>query len=84
MAATEEFSPYALGLGGQAKKKVPGQVKLIAGLDPFQLASNTDCGAGTRDLPPVRASDIVSYLVLHTSFIIEYLLYNYVLLLLLQ
>ena len=64
-------------------KKVPGQVKLIAGLDPFQLASNPDCGAGTRDLPPVRASDIVSYLVLHTSFI-EYLLYNYVLLLLLQ
>ena len=53
--------------------KVPGQVKLIAGMDPFQLASNPDCGAATRDLPPVRASDIVSYLVLQTSFIIEYL-----------
>ena len=51
-----EFSPYALGLGGQAKKKkkVPGQVKLIAGLDPFQLVSNPDCGAATRDLPPVK------------------------------
>ena len=52
--------------------KVPGQVKLIAGMDPFQLASNLDCGAATRDLSPMRASDIVSYLVLQTSFIIEY------------
>ena len=68
MAATKEFSPYAL-----KPKKVPGQVKLIAGLDPFQLASNPDCGAATRDLSLVRASDIVLYLVLQTSFIIEYL-----------
>ena len=47
MVATKEFSPYTLGLGGH--KKVTEQVKLIAGLDPFQLA---DCGAATRDLPP--------------------------------
>ena len=47
-----------------SQKKVPGQVKLIAGLDPFQLASNPNCCTTTRDLPPVRAIDIVSYLVL--------------------
>ena len=68
MAAT---TPYALDLGGQAKKKVPGQVKLIEGLDPFQLASNPDCGAATRDLPPVRANDIVSYLVMQTRISID-------------
>ena len=59
------------GLRWPSQKKAPGQVKLTSGLDP--LASNPDCGAATRDLSPVRASDIVSYLVLQTSFIIEYL-----------
>ena len=57
MAATKEFYPYV----AKPKKKVPKQVKLIVGLDQFQLASNPDCGAATRALPPVRASDIVSY-----------------------
>ena len=71
-------SLHTPGLRWLSQKKVPGQVKLTAGLDPFQLASNTDYGAATRDLPPVRASDIVSYLVLQTSF------YRIQLLLLLQ
>ena len=74
MAGMEEFSPYALGLGGQAKKKVHGQVKLIAGLDPFQLASNCDWIVVLQlEIFLLWGPVTLSYLVLQTSFIIEYL-----------
>ena len=33
-------------------KKVPGQVKLLAGLDPFQLASNHDSGCCNQIFSP--------------------------------
>ena len=56
-------------MGEEAKKRYLEKLKLIAGQDPFKLASSPNCGAASRarDLPPVEASDIVSYLVLQTS-----------------
>ncbi len=56
-------------LGCEAKKRYLEKLQVIAGQDPFLLASNRVGGAVTRakDLPQVEASDIVSYLVLPNS-----------------
>ena len=35
MVVAEGLSPYALGLGGQAKRRYLDKLKLIAGVDPF-------------------------------------------------
>ncbi len=71
MATVGKLSSYAEGLGCEAKKRYLEKLQVIAGQDPFLLASNRVGGAVTRakDLPQVEASDIVSYLVLQTSFL---------------
>lgn len=73
MANVQKLSPYAERLEGEAKKRYQEKLKLIYGVDPFQLASNraarNNAGAVTGSLPPVDASDLVSYLVLETSFV---------------
>ena len=44
---------------------------MLNGVDPFLLAttSRTNDSAPTTNLPPVEAVDLVSYLVLETSFV---------------
>ena len=71
MATAANLSLYAEGLGQEAKKRYLQKLQLVGGMDPFQLATNRANGSATKakDLPPVEASDIVSYLVLQTSFV---------------
>lgn len=59
-------SSYFEGLNTEAKTRYKQKISFIGGLDPF-----VDSGAGesTDDVIPVDASDLVSYLVLQTSFI---------------
>ena len=67
-----KLSPYTEKLNEEAKKRYLDQLGLICGVDPFLLISNP---ASLRSfttpqcLPPVEASDLVSYLVLQTSFL---------------
>ena len=61
----ENLSTYALNLPAEAKKRYLEKINIIGSLDPF----TGSLGACTDAIPPVDASDLVSYLVLHTSFI---------------
>ena len=64
--ATVRLSPYAEGLPGEAKARYIAKLQLLNGLDPFLLSSKT----GTEEsLPLVEATDLVSFLVLETSFV---------------
>ena len=56
------LSAYANSL---SEKRYKDKISMIGGLDPY-LGSLGEC-AGTT--PPVEASDLVSYLVLQTSFL---------------
>ncbi len=51
-----------------AKARYQEKIKLIGSLNPFLLPTNRGLAA-LLTLPPVEASDIVSYLVLQTSFL---------------
>ena len=61
----ERLSPYAEKLTGSEKQRYKAKISLINGLDPFlgPLGESTDA------IPPIEASDLVSYLVLQTSFV---------------
>ncbi len=60
-----KLSAYAEKLSGSAKKRYKEKISQIGGLDPFQGPLE---GCVER-VPPVEASDLVSYLVLQTSFV---------------
>ncbi len=67
--AVSELSSYANDLTGDAKRKYLNKIELVNGVDPFLLPSSSHSTATPASLPPVEASDIVSYLVLQTSFL---------------
>ena len=60
-----KLSAYADKLSGSAKKRYSGKISQIGGLDPF-LRPLEGC---VERVPPVEASDRMSYLVLQTSFV---------------
>ena len=59
-AAADYFS----GLPSEAGERYTEKIRLINGLDPF----SSSLGKAVDAFPPVDASDLVSYLVLQTSF----------------
>ena len=62
----QSLSTYAEGLPEEAKRRYKAKVAVIDGVDPFMngsLGDPVDCN------PPVDACDLVSYLVLQTSFL---------------
>ena len=61
-----KLSSYADKLPNEAKVRYLQKLSLIDGVDPFEVSTS---GGNDCPLPPVDASDIVSYLVLQTSFI---------------
>ena len=64
------LSPYAEKLSGAERKRYITELELIGHVDPFLLiSSGGDTSATFCDLPAVDACDIVSYLVLQTSFL---------------
>ena len=64
------LSPYAEKLSGAERKRYITKLELIGHVDPFLLiSSGGDTSATFCDLPAVDACDIVSYLVLQTSFL---------------
>ena len=57
---------------GKAKTRYLEKLQLLNGVDPFLLTSKAGTGgndAPTQGLPPVEATDLVSFLVLETSFV---------------
>ena len=70
---TNPLSIYAEGLPGNAKTRYLEKLQLLNGVDPFLLARTAGTGgndsAPTQYLPPVEATDLVSFLVLETSFV---------------
>lgn len=60
----ENLSSYARGLSGPAMTRYRDKISLICGYDPMLGVPR---GAEVV-VPPVDASDLVSYLVLETSF----------------
>ena len=61
----QHLSSYAATLGLEAIKRYKEKIAVIGGLDPFSAA----LGKPVDHVPPLEASDIVSYLILQTSFI---------------
>ena len=61
----ERLFSYAANLTCTAKERYKEKISLIGGLDPFL----GPLGYCTDEVPPVEASDLVSYLVLQTSFV---------------
>ena len=65
---TPGLSSYALLLPEEAKARYKEKIKMIGSFDPFVLPDSGSC-VTPADLPPVEASDLVSYLVLQTSYL---------------
>ena len=65
MSAQLRISFYAQKLLDEAKRRYVNKISVINGLDPF----GSFPGEVTEAVPPVEASDLVSYLVLQTNFI---------------
>ena len=63
--SVERLSAYAEKLSGSTKERYKEKISQIGGLDPF-LGPLGEC---VERVPPVEASDLVSYLVLQTSFV---------------
>ncbi len=61
----QHLSSYAATLGSEALKRYKEKIAVIGGLEPFSAA----LGKPVDQVPPLEASDIVSYLILQTSFI---------------
>ena len=66
MAEGITCSAYAQKLAGVAKSRYTENILLINGLDPFLIASS---GIEKQPFPPIEGTDLVSYLVLQTSFV---------------
>lgn len=62
----EVLSAYARDLPLDAKARYLQKIFLISGLDPFKADG---LGNLVDDIPPIEACDLVSYLVLQTSFV---------------
>ena len=62
----QRLSEYANNLPSDAKARYVEKLDFIGGIDPFQTAN---VGELDDHLPDVDASDLVSYLVLQTSFV---------------
>ena len=62
----QRLSDYAESLPSDAKARYEEKLKVIGGIDPFQAGNVGELNDG---LPDVDAADLVSYLVLQTSFI---------------
>ena len=60
---------YKDTLSPEAKKRYIHKISLIGGVDPYQIDTLAAGVVSSGDFPPIDASDIVSYLVLQTSFI---------------
>lgn len=68
----EIMSKYAVSLPPEAKERYKEKISLIGNIDPFVISENAksaDSVATVSALPPVDGSDLVSYLVLQTSFV---------------
>ena len=61
-----KLSSYGDKLLAEAKARNLDKLALIGGVDHFSISGNN---SESCPLPPVDASDIVSYLVLQTSFV---------------
>ena len=72
VTSMSKLSEYAVKLPENAKRRYQQKTSHV-GLDPFALfesqAAASATGAKPGTLPPVDGSDIVSYLVLQTSFV---------------
>lgn len=60
-----KLSPYASDLEGEAKERYLAKLRMIGNFDPMLGAP----ASAKRVVPAVDSSDLVSYLVLETSFI---------------
>ena len=65
----KNLSSYAANLSKEAKDRYVSKISIINGADPFLGVITEAEATATSELPPVEASDLVSYLVLQTSFI---------------
>ena len=65
--APPELSSYAESLNQEAKSRYIEKIAFIDGVDPFRKVITV--GEPYSGVPPVKACDLVSYLVLQTSFI---------------
>ena len=63
----ENISSYAAGLSRDAKARYIEKISLLNGVDPF--LGKIPGAEITNDLPPVDAFNLLSYLILKTSFI---------------
>ena len=63
--AVMQLSAYAEKLTGDARDRYIEKISLVGGWDPFTGPQ----GESTGSVPPVEAGDLVSYLVLQTSFL---------------
>ena len=66
IGAMQRLSQYANNLPSDAKARYEEKLDFIGGIDPFQTSN---VGELDDHLPDVDASDLVSYLVLQTSFV---------------
>jgi len=62
------LSSYGAGLSSEAKARYAEKLSLIGGVHPF-LGGVIPGAEVTTVFPPLDASDVVSYLVLRTSFL---------------
>lgn len=66
-ASVPNLSSYAQQLPQEAKQRYLQKLQLIGGMDPFYL--NKKYFKETQSLPPFTSGDLVSYLVLQTSYL---------------
>ena len=67
MADVPKLSSYAEKLPLEAKQRYLNKLQLIGGVDPLCISAKDYPESAC--LPPVEAGDLVSYLVLQTSYI---------------
>ncbi len=63
--ATVMSESYITTLSAEAKTIYEEKIKLIGGLDPY----SSNLGKEIGDIPPVDVADMLSYLVLQTSYL---------------
>jgi len=63
--ATVMSESYISKLSAEAKTRYEEKIKLIGGLDPYSSNLGKEIGI----IPPVDAADMLSYLVLQTSYL---------------
>ena len=68
MASVIRLSTYAESLPPESKQRYLQKITVIGSADPF-LLQGTSLQQAQAPLPAVDASDLVSYLVLQTSYI---------------